>query len=187
MRDNKLWKLFTSTLYLSAFTFGGGYVIVSLMKQKFVDEYHWLTEKKMLNYAAIAQSAPGAIAVNAAIVVGYRVAGILGIFISVIGTIIPPFVIIASISFFYTAFRSNTWITLMLEGMQAGVGAVVAAVSYDLAKGVVKEKNILFNLILVGAFIANAFFDINVVYIMLFSIIAGLLLYFVRSRGELTQ
>lgn len=71
-------RLFLSTLYLSAFTFGGGYVIVTLMKKKFVDEYHWIEENEMLDLVAIAQSSPGAIAVNGAIVVGYKLAGIAG-------------------------------------------------------------------------------------------------------------
>ena len=62
-----LWKIFLSTLYLSAFTFGGGYVIVTLMKKKFVDEYHWIGEDEMLDLVAIAQSSPGAIAVNGAV------------------------------------------------------------------------------------------------------------------------
>ena len=66
MQDKKhvLLKIFISTLYLSAFTFGGGYVIVTLMKKKFVDEYHWIDEDEMLDLVAIAQSAPGAIAVK---------------------------------------------------------------------------------------------------------------------------
>ena len=67
-----LWKLFYSTLYLSAFTFGGGYVIITLMKKKFVDEYRWIEEEEMLDLVAIAQSSPGPIAVNGAIVVGYK-------------------------------------------------------------------------------------------------------------------
>ena len=78
-----LLKLFFSTLYLSAFTFGGGYVIVSLMKKKFVDEYHWIEEDEMLDLIAIAQSAPGAIAVNGAIVVGYKLAGLPGVLLLV--------------------------------------------------------------------------------------------------------
>lgn len=71
-----LRSLFLSTFYLSAFTFGGGYVIVTLMKQKFVDELHWIDEEEMLDLVAIAQSAPGAIAVNGAIVVGYKLVGV---------------------------------------------------------------------------------------------------------------
>ena len=74
-----LGKLFWSTLYLSAFTFGGGYVIVTLMKKKFVDSLHWIDEEEMLDLTAIAQSAPGAIAVNGAIVVGYKLAKIPGV------------------------------------------------------------------------------------------------------------
>ena len=94
-------KLFLIMLYISAFTFGGGFVIVSLMKRKLVDELHWLEEDEMLDMTAIAQSSPGAIAVNAAIIVGQRLAGAPGIAAAVIGTMIPPIVIITAISFFY--------------------------------------------------------------------------------------
>ena len=73
-----LRKLFFASLYLSTFTFGGGYVIVTLLKEKFVDQYHWIDEEEMLDLVAIAQSSPGAIAVNGAIVVGYKLGGIPG-------------------------------------------------------------------------------------------------------------
>ena len=102
-----LWKLFVSTLYLSAFTFGGGYVIVSLLKKKFVDEYHWIENEEMLDLVAIAQSSPGAIAVNGAIVVGYKLAGMAGTVIAILGTIIPPFLIISAISVFYNLVKDN--------------------------------------------------------------------------------
>ena len=104
MKKDILFKLFISTLYLSAFTFGGGYVIISLMKKKFVDEYHWIEEKEILDLVAIAQSAPGPIAVNGAIVLGYKLCGVLGIIVSVIATILPPFFIISFVSFFYQLF-----------------------------------------------------------------------------------
>ena len=109
MEDKKkvLRKLFFSTLYLSAFTFGGGYVIVTLMKKKFVDELHWIDEDEMLNLVAIAQSAPGAIAVNGAIVVGYKLAGILGALVAILATILPPFLIITAISYCYALIRDN--------------------------------------------------------------------------------
>ena len=83
--SQRLRKLFFSTLYLSTFTFGGGYVIVTLLKKKFVDELHWINEEEMLDLVAIAQSSPGAIAVNGAIVVGYRIAGIPGIIWTILG------------------------------------------------------------------------------------------------------
>lgn len=172
---NKLVKLFFSTLYLSAFTFGGGYVIVSLMRKKFVDEYNWIDEDEMLDLVAIAQSAPGPIAVNGAIVVGYKMAGLLGIFISVLATIIPPFVIISVISVFYEIFKTNLIVSLMLEGMQAGVGAVIASVCFKMGSGLLKEKNKLYPVIMIGAFIANYIFNINVMIVILICIMIGLL------------
>ena len=81
-------KLFTSTFYLSAFTFGGGYVIIPLMRKKFVEQFHWIEETEMLDLTAIAQSAPGPIAVNASILIGYRLAGFAGAMVSTLGTVL---------------------------------------------------------------------------------------------------
>ena len=149
-----LLRLFLSTLYLSAFTFGGGYVIVTLMKKKFVDECHWIEENEMLDLVAIAQSSPGAIAVNGAIVVGYKLAGIAGTVTAIFGTVLPPFAII-------------TVISQLLEGMQAGVGAVIASVTLDMGTPVIKEKDTLSIAIMAGAFIAACFFEVNVIYIII--------------------
>lgn len=169
-----LMKLFFSTLYLSAFTFGGGYVIVTLMKKKFVDEYLWIEENEMLDLVAIAQSSPGAIAVNGAIVVGYKLAGMAGAVTAIIATIIPPFVIISLISVFYNAFRTNFLVSQMLEGMQAGVGAVIAAVVFEMGAGVVHGKNPVSMAIMVLAFLAACVLGINVVYIVIVCGLFGL-------------
>lgn len=136
----RLRKLFFETLYLSAFTFGGGYVIVSLLKKKFVDDLHWISEDEMLDLVAIAQSAPGPIAVNGAIVVGYKLCGFPGILLSVLGAVIPPFLMLSVISLFYSAFRSNFMIHHMLSGMRCGVSAVIMSVTWDMASGVLVEK-----------------------------------------------
>ncbi len=179
-----LLKLFVSTLYLSAFTFGGGYVIVTLMKKKFVDECHWIEEDEMLDLVAIAQSSPGAIAVNGAIVVGYKLAGVIGALTAIVGTVIPPFVIISAISVFYTAFRENFLIAQLLEGMQAGVGAVIAAVVFDMGEGIVRGRNAASNVIMIGAFLASCVFGINVVYIVLVCILIGVARTFRANRRE---
>ena len=99
-KGQRLWTLFSSMLYISAFTFGGGFVIVSLMQKKFVDQLHWIDEEEMMDLTAIAQSSPGAIAVNASILVGYRVAGVPGALVTVLGTVLPPLIILSIISFF---------------------------------------------------------------------------------------
>lgn len=167
MKKGILGKLFLSTLYLSTFTFGGGYVIITLMKKKFVDEYHWIDKQEMLDMTAIAQSSPGAIAVNGAIIVGYRIAGITGAAVAILGTILPPFLILSVISLFYTAFRDNLIINLLLNGMQVGVAAVILDVVISMGTDIVKEKSLLSILILAASFAASAFLQINVIYIIL--------------------
>ena len=162
-----LWQLFLSTLYISAFTFGGGFVIVTFMKKKFVDELHWIDEDEMLDLTAIAQSSPGSIAVNAAILVGWRVGGALGIAIAVLGTLLPPMLILSMISFFYAAFASNRYVALTLRGMQAGVAAVILDVVCGLGSKVVKEHSVLSIALMLCAFAATFFFKINVVFILL--------------------
>ena len=98
-RTARLGKLFFSMLYISSFTFGGGFVIATFMKKKFVDELHWIDEKEMLDITALAQSSPGAIAVNVAILVGWQVDGLLGMLLAVLGTIIPPMVTLSAVSY----------------------------------------------------------------------------------------
>ena len=124
------WTLFISTFTLSAFTFGGGYVIVPLMRKKFVETLGWIDEEEMLDLIAIAQSAPGPIAVNSSIIIGYRLAGIPGALVTTFGTVLPPMVILSAISQFYTAFRDNVVVSLVLKGMGIGVAAVIVDVVY---------------------------------------------------------
>ena len=186
-RGKVIWKLFISTLYLSAFTFGGGYVIITLMKKKLVDEYHWIDEEEMLDLVAIAQSAPGPIAVNGAIVIGYKLAGVPGLLVSILGTVTPPFVILSIVSLFYTAFRENLYIAMMLEGMQAGVGAVIASVVYDMGEGIVRGKKYISILIMVLSFIAVYFLNISAVYIILACGVLGAVRTLLAQRGGKTS
>lgn len=185
-RDKRaiLKKLFFSTLYLSTFTFGGGYVIVSLLKTKFVDELHRIDENEMLDLIAIAQSSPGAIAVNGAIVVGYKLAGMPGIFCAILGAILPPFVIITAISAFYTAFKENFFIQNMLSGMRAGVGAVIISVVYDMGRGVAKLRSPILIMIMIAAFLANYYFKINVILIILLTALIGAIRTVVSAKKE---
>lgn len=184
MKKNKLWKLFTSTFTLSAFTFGGGFVIVSLYKKKFVEELNWLEEDEMLDISAIAQSSPGPIPVNASVILGYRIHGILGSIVAILGTIIPPFVIISLISIFYNEFRNNQVIAIALQVMRAGVAAVIFDVVFNLAKNVIKMKNVLYIIVMVAAFIATYLFQIGAMYIIFTCLAIGLITVFLNYRKE---
>ncbi|WP_304432290.1 chromate transporter [Acutalibacter muris] len=158
--------LFLSALKLSAFTFGGGFVIIPLMRKRFVEELHWIEEQEMLDLTALAQSSPGAIAVNASILVGYHVAGVMGALLSIIGTVLPPLVIISAISMFYTAFRDNAIVGMAMTGMLAGVAAVICDVVINMGKAVFQKKRVLPVLVLLGSFIAVRFFSVNIILVI---------------------
>ena len=104
-------KLFISTFLISAFTVGGGFVLIPLMKAKFVDEYGWLEENEALDLVSIAQSAPGVMAANSSIIMGYRMGGFLGSLTALLATVLPPLITLTVISFFYDAFASNPYVS----------------------------------------------------------------------------
>lgn len=170
------WKLFKSTFIISAFTIGGGFVIIPLLKAKFVDEYGWLNDKEALNLVAIAQSAPGVVAANAAISMGYRMAGFKGSMVALLATVLPPLITLSLISYCYDFFASNQYIQLMLKGMQCGATAIILNVALDLLIKEWKKKLFIPLLIIVGTFVANYFFDINLMYAILVDAIIGFFL-----------
>lgn len=169
-----LWK---ATFFLSAFTFGGGYVIIPLMKKKFVDELGWLEEQEMLDMAAMAQSAPGAIAVNASILLGWRLLGISGALAAILGTVLPPLIILSAVSLFYDAFRENVVISAVLKGMMAGVCAVIFDVVITMGNKIIRTKKLLPILMMMGAFLASFVLRINIIYIILCCGTLGALVY----------
>ena len=159
-------QLFLSTLKLSACTFGGGFVIIPLMRQRFVEKLGWIEEQEMLDLTAIAQSSPGAIAVNASILVGYHVAGIPGALLTVLGTVLPPLIILSVISLFYQAFRNNAIVNMAMAGMLCGVAAVIFDVVINMAKSVFQKKKVLPVLVMLGSFAAVRFFDVNIIIVI---------------------
>ena len=163
---NKYKELFFSTFKLSACTFGGGFVIIPLMRKKFVEDLGWIEEEEMLDLTAIAQSSPGAIAVNASILVGYHIAGVPGAIITVFGTVLPPLIIISIISMFYQAFRDNAIVNIAMAGMLCGVAAVICDVVINMAKSIFQKKQVLPVLVMLGSFIAVRFFSVNIIIII---------------------
>ncbi|HBB28345.1 MAG TPA: chromate transporter [Clostridiales bacterium] len=172
---NVLWQLFKATFALSAFTFGGGFVIVSLMKKKFVEELQWLDEDEMLDITAIAQSSPGPIPINASVILGYRMKGIVGSLVAVLGTSLPPMIIISIISVFYTQFRENKIIATALQVMRAGVAAVIFDVVINLAKNVCMTKRALYIGLMIISFICTYFFNVSAMLVILTCLSIGII------------
>lgn len=169
-----LWQLFKATFLLSAFTFGGGFVIVSLMKKKFVEDLKWLEEDEMLDITAIAQSSPGPIPINASVILGYRMYGVIGSLVAILGTALPPMIIISVISVFYTQFRSNRIIAIALQVMRAGVAAVIFDVVINLAKNVIATKRTLYILLMATAFVGKVILGVDAMIVILCCLVVGL-------------
>jgi chromate transporter len=174
------WQLFLFTFYLSAFTFGGGYVIVPLMRKKSVEQHKWLEDSEMINLVAIAQSAPGPIAVNASLLIGFRMAGIAGAFVTLLGTILPPLIILSVISFFYKAFKENQLVNLALKGMGAGIAAVIVDAVIKMGKEIVKTKQFIVIALMFLSFLAKILFG-QVVLILVICGAIGLVLAAIRQ------
>lgn len=169
-----LWQLFTSMFLLSSCTFGGGFVIVSLMKKKFVDEKKWLEEDEMLDITAITQSSPGPLPVNASVIIGYRMAGIAGSLTAIAGTILPPMIIISLISLCYEQFRTNEIVALALQVTRAGVAAVILDVTLNLAGNIIKLHNAFYLTMMILCFIAVVFFNVSAMAVILACLAVGI-------------
>lgn len=170
-----LWLLFRSTFKLSAFTIGGGYVIVPLMQKLFVEEYQWLERDEMLDMIAIGQAAPGVIAVNTSILVGYKMRGIPGALITLLGTISPPLIILSIISLIYSYIIGNPFVEALFTGMRVGVAAVILDAVITMAKTIFQKKSATAIILMFSAFILVTFFHISVILIILAAGLVGLL------------
>ena len=170
------WLLFKSTFIVSMFTVGGGYVIIPLLKAKFVDEYHWIDDQQTLDMIAIAQSTPGIMAVNTAIMLGYKMGGFLGALCGMFATVLPPLIIITIVATFYDLIATNEYVKMVLKGMQCGATALLLNVAIDLLRKQFAKKLILPTIIIIATFIANLFFDVNIILLVVIDGIIGFFL-----------
>ena len=168
-------SLFIKMLTISAFTFGGGFVIISMMRRTFAQKLKWLDDQEVLDMTAIAQSAPGALGVNSAIIFGYRIAGIPGVVVSLTATVIPPLVILSALAFFYKQFIGNPVAQTVMQVLRAGVAAVIVDVVIDLASNVIKSKDVLNLILMVAAFFALTVFRVSSLAIILIALVIGFL------------
>ncbi len=159
--------LLAANLFISTFTFGGGYIVVPMVRRFFVVKKNYFTEEDLVNMAAIAQATPGAIAINLSALAGYQVAGIAGAVISCIAAVIPPLVILTLISAFYQLFVSNAVIAAVLKGMEAGVAALMVDFITDMCTLILKKKSIFLTAMIPVSFFANFVCGINVAWILI--------------------
>ena len=141
-------SLFLTMLKIGLFTFGGGYAMIALLENEFVEKKKWLEKDEFLDVAAIAESTPGPIAINAATYIGYKNAGMIGSMIATLGICIPSFVMIYAISLFFDAFLSLTLVAYAFKGIQICVVYLILSAGLRMLK---QMKKTAFNVIIISA------------------------------------
>lgn len=189
MKEKK-WKLLLwlvgINLFISTFTFGGGYIVVPMVRKYFVARRKLFSEERLMSMAAVAQSSPGAIAINLSALAGLEAGGMAGLVVSVTAALLPPLVVISLVSIWYTAFSQNLIIAVVLKGMLAGAAAVIVDFIVDMANVITKENSRLLTFLMPTVFIAGFFFQIHAVLLLVLSFILCLLNVYIRKKkGEI--
>ena len=187
-KAQKLWTLFSTTFSISATT-NGGFAIVSMMRNVFVNKHHYLEEEEILDMISIAQSCPGPIAINTSILVGYKVDGVLGGIVTMAGTVLPPLIIMTIVYYCYNFVADNIYLRYFMRGMQAGVAALLVDVTISMfTKNIAKKKSVLNYILMITAFILIQFTDTSVFWIALGCATCGIIKVFaMKQEGGVTN
>lgn len=159
-------------------------MIVPLLKKRFVDELHWIDEEEMLDLIAVAQSAPGPIAVNTSLMIGFQKAGFLGGLVTTAGTILPPFLIILLVSLVYQQLRENPLVSRIMAGLLVGVLVLIVQAVLELGKAALKQERIFSASILILAWLASMVLKVSILWIILSAALAGLIYNWILSRNR---
>ncbi len=166
------FQLFLTFFKIGSFTIGGGYAMIPLIEKEVVQNKKWIAEREFVDMLAMAQSAPGVMAINTAVFVGYKLRGLTGSIIAALGTALPSFIIIVLIAMFFVEFRSNTIVDKIFKGIRPAVVALIAAPLWRMAK----SANITYKTVFIPIIVIVLIWAFNVppAYIVVASIIGGL-------------
>lgn len=170
------WLLFKIFLKIGAFTFGGGYVMIPIMQEEFINKLGWMTQSQFIDIIAIAEMTPGVIAVNMATFLGYKISGVpLGGIISTIGVILPSSIIVGALSHYYHKFKGNKILDSIFYYIKYGIPGIVASAAYGLFNNAIKDYYSI--IILLATVYLSAIKKINPILIIIGASIIGIILY----------
>lgn len=165
-----LWSLFYSFFKIGAFTFGGGYAMIPLIQREVIERKRWLEEKEFIDLLTIAQSAPGPIALNTAVFVGYKLRGYIGSIAAILGVVVPSFAIILIVAIFFSGIRQNPYVDAAFKGMRPAVVALIVYPVLKFAKGINRWLYIVIALAAIGVW----WLELSPVWMLLCGAVAGI-------------
>ncbi|VBB48225.1 Chromate ion transporter (CHR) family chromate transporter [uncultured Paludibacter sp.] len=170
---NIYWQLFTTFVKIGSFTIGGGYAMIPLIQKEVVDNRKWMDEKEFIDMLAMAQSAPGVIAINTSIFIGYKLRGIKGSIVTTLGSALPSFIIILLIAMLFTNFKDNPVVEKIFKGIRPAVVALIAAPLWKMSK----SAKITWKTLIIPVAAALLIWGLNVspVVIVAIAIVGGML------------
>lgn len=177
---DKLVELFLIFIKIGTFTIGGGYAMIPLIEKEVVDKKGWIDRKDFLDMLALAQSAPGPIAVDVAAFVGYRVAGIMGSIIAVLGAIFTAFLLLLVIAMYFVGMKQNAIVERVFKGIRPAVIALIAAPVIRLGKNAKINRKTIFIPVLTVVFVA--FLNVNPIYVIVGAALGGIIYGYVAKR-----
>lgn len=169
----KYLEMFNTFFKIGAFTLGGGYAMLPLIEKEVVDKKGWIDREDFLDMLALAQSAPGPIAINTAVFVGYKISGIPGMIVTVLGSVLPSFLIILIVASFFVGIKDNALVERAFKGIRPAVVALIAAPVIRLSQAAKINRKTIIIPIAVAAIVA--FLRITPVYIILAAAVLGIL------------
>ncbi|MDA3799515.1 MAG: chromate transporter [Kiritimatiellae bacterium] len=180
-----IFQLFYVFFKISICTTGGGYAMLPMFRRELIEKHDWVTDDEILNYYAIAQSIPGIIAVNVATFVGHKKAGFIGAFAAVVGIVMPSLVIIIIIAIFFNKFNEILYVQKALLGIRIAVASLLSVIAYGLMMK--SLKNIFTVCVFVAVIIAIVVLKVSPIYVVLLSILAGVLYSFADKQNTKKQ
>lgn len=173
MKVKLLLDIFVVFFKIGTFTIGGGYAMIPLIEKEVVDKKQWVPKDEFVDMLALAQSSPGPIAVNISIFVGYRVAGFLGCIFAVLGAILTAFLILLAVAIYFVGVKDNAVVERIFKGIRPAVVALIAAPVIRMGKNAKINRKTIFIPIVTVIFVA--FLKINPIYIIIASVISGII------------
>lgn len=165
-------------------TANSGYAMLGVIKNRFVDRYGWFSKEEMDDYIALAQSCPGPVACSSAMIIGYQSCGIAGALAAVTGVLIPPFIMMIAVTFFYNYISADRHVRIFIDGMQAGVCAMLLDVVLGLFSGIRKMKRPFYYIMIVASFLYVRLTGYSIFYLALICIAIAALRAYLFRKGD---